>query len=90
MYHAYIIGNGAKDIRLQGLHMRSTETNIELRTDEAMLTGDGNFHDIDAAFADHLPEMTGLAVELDHLVNGPLRPVQTSTRKPNRAHKETS
>src|SRR5277367_5465953 len=39
---------------LQGLHMRATENNVELKTDESMLTGDGNFHDIDAAFADHL------------------------------------
>jgi hypothetical protein len=34
---------------LQGLHMRRTETNIELKTDEPMLTDDGHFHDIDAA-----------------------------------------
>lgn len=55
---------------LQGLHMRSTETNIELKADETMLTDDGNFHDIDAAFADHLPEITALVTELNHLVNG--------------------
>ena len=52
---------------LQGLHMRSTETNIELKTDEAMLTDDGNFHDIDAAFADHLAQVTALATELNDL-----------------------
>lgn len=55
---------------LQGLHMRSTETNIELKTDEAMLTHDGNFHDIDAALADYLPQVPALATELNHLVNG--------------------
>ena len=55
---------------LQGLHMRSTETNIELKTDETMLTDDGNFHDIDAAFADYLAQVTALASELNHLVNG--------------------
>ena len=54
---------------LQGLHMRSTETNIELKTDEAMLTDDGNFHDIDAAFAAYLTQATALSIELNHLVN---------------------
>ena len=52
---------------LQGLHMRRTETNIELKTDEAMLTDDGNFHDIDAAFADHLAQVTAVATELNDL-----------------------
>ena len=52
---------------LQGLHMRSIETNIELKTDEAMLTDDGNFHDIDAAFADSLAQVTALATELNYL-----------------------
>jgi NAD(P)H-dependent FMN reductase len=54
---------------LQGLHMRSTETNIELKTDETMLTDDGNFHDIDAAFADYLAQVTALAVELNDMAN---------------------
>ena len=31
--------------------------------------GRRHFFDIDAAFADHLSEMTALAIELDHLVN---------------------
>ena len=75
---------------LQGLHMRATEKNVELKTDEAMLTGDGKFHDIDAVFADHLPEMTALAVELDHMVDGRPRPSQTSPRKWNQFRKETS
>ena len=52
---------------LRGLHMRSTETNIELKTDEAMLTDDGNFYDIDAAFADHLAQVTAVAIELNDL-----------------------
>jgi NAD(P)H-dependent FMN reductase len=55
---------------LQGLHMRSTETNIELKTNETLTSDDGNFHDIDAAFADYRPQATGLASELNHLVNG--------------------
>lgn len=52
---------------LQGLHMRPAETNIELKTDEAMLTDDGNFHDIDVAFAEHLAQVTALAAELNRL-----------------------
>jgi NAD(P)H-dependent FMN reductase len=75
---------------LQGLHMRATEKNVELKTNDAMLTVDGNFHDIDAAFADHLPEMTALAVELDRLVDGRPRPSQTSPRKWNQIRKETA
>ena len=39
----------------------------ELKTDEAMLTDDGNFHDIDAAFADSLAQVTALATELNYL-----------------------
>lgn len=72
---------------LQGLHMRSTETNIEIETDEAMLTRDGNFRDIDAAFANYLPEMNALANELDSLVNEGIRPNQTSPT--NQTIKET-
>lgn len=45
-------------------HMRPTERNIELKTDEAMLTGDGTFYKIDAAFAEHLAEVAALATEL--------------------------
>jgi NAD(P)H-dependent FMN reductase len=52
---------------LQGLHMRSTETNIELKIDEAMLAGDGSFRDIDSALADYWAQATALAVELNHL-----------------------
>jgi NAD(P)H-dependent FMN reductase len=52
---------------LQGLHMRGTETNVELKTVEAMLAADGNFYDIDAAFADHLAQVTALATELSYL-----------------------
>jgi NAD(P)H-dependent FMN reductase len=55
---------------LQGLHMHITETNVELKTNEAMLTDDGDFHDIDAAFADYIAKVTALASELTHLVNG--------------------
>ncbi len=73
---------------LQGLHMRSLDTNIELETDETMLTGDGNFHDIDAAFADHLPEMAEFAVELDRLVDERLWASQSRPR--NQTQKETS
>jgi NAD(P)H-dependent FMN reductase len=51
---------------LQGLHMRNAETNIERKTDETMLTHDGEFHDIDAALADHLPKVNTLAIELNH------------------------
>ena len=87
-------GGGLAAVQLrqvvQGLHMRNTETNIELKTHEAMLTGDGNFHDVDAAFAEHLPEMTALAIELGRLVNGRPRPSQTNPRRPNRTHKEIS
>ncbi len=54
---------------LQGLHMRGTETNIELRIDAAMLTDDGNLGDIDAALADYLPQVTTLATELSQLLN---------------------
>ena len=54
---------------LQGLHTRGTETNIELKTDETMAS-DGDFHDIDAAFADYLAQVTALAAEINHLVNG--------------------
>lgn len=50
--------------------MRSTETNIELKTNETMTSDDGNFHDINAAVADYLPQATALASELNHLVNG--------------------
>lgn len=59
----------AKQLRqvLQGLHMRSTETNIELKIDEAMLADDGGFRDIDSAFADYLAQATALSVELNHL-----------------------
>jgi NAD(P)H-dependent FMN reductase len=52
---------------LQGLHMRGTETNVELKTVEAMLADDGDFYDIDAAFADHLAQVTALATELSYL-----------------------
>ena len=52
---------------LQGMHMRSTETNIELKTDEAMLTDDGNFHDVDAACGDYVGQVSALATELDSL-----------------------
>jgi NAD(P)H-dependent FMN reductase len=55
---------------LQGLHMRSTETNIELKVDQAMFRDDGNFHDSDAAFAGYLVQVTALANELSHSVNG--------------------
>lgn len=55
---------------LQGLHMRSTETNIELKTDETMVSDDGHFHDIDAAFNDYLAQVTALAIELNRLANG--------------------
>jgi NAD(P)H-dependent FMN reductase len=54
---------------LQGLHMRSTETNIALKTDETMASDEGDFHDIDAAFADYLPQVTALAIELNRLLN---------------------
>jgi NAD(P)H-dependent FMN reductase len=54
---------------LQGLHMRGTETNIELKTDETMSSDDGNFHDIEAVFADYLSQATAVASELNHLVN---------------------
>jgi NAD(P)H-dependent FMN reductase len=50
---------------LRGLHMRSTETNIEIRTDEAMLTDDGGLSDIDGVFARYLPRVA-LADELNH------------------------
>ncbi len=49
---------------LQGLHIRNTETNIEIKTAEAMLTDGGNFRDIDAALAEYLPQATTLANEL--------------------------
>jgi hypothetical protein len=61
---------------------------LELKIDEAMLTSDGNVHDIDAVFADHLPDMTALAVEFDHMVDGRPRPSQTSPRKSNHIRKE--
>jgi NAD(P)H-dependent FMN reductase len=59
----------AKQLRqvLQGLHMRSTETNIELKIDEAILASDGSFRDINSAFADNSAQATALAVELNHL-----------------------
>jgi hypothetical protein len=47
--------------------MRRSETNVELKTGEAMLTDDGNFYDIDAAFADHRAQVTALATELNYL-----------------------
>jgi NAD(P)H-dependent FMN reductase len=53
---------------LQGLHMRGTETNIELKTDDTMVSADGHFHDIDAAFDDYLAQVAVLAAELNHLV----------------------
>jgi NAD(P)H-dependent FMN reductase len=74
---------------LQGLHMQVAETSVELKTDPAMFTDDGAFHDIDAAFADHLPRVTALAVELDHLVRTMPEPIHTRpTRGPTLA--ETS
>jgi NAD(P)H-dependent FMN reductase len=63
---------------LQGLHMHSTETNIELRINDAMLTDEGHLHDIDAAFADYLAHVTKLAIEVDQLVNDR----QANLRKP--------
>lgn len=70
---------------LQGLHMRSTETDIELKTEETMLTDAGNLHDIDAAFADYLPQVTALATELNHLVDGhaEAKPHKPTSTKPN-------
>jgi hypothetical protein len=50
--------------------MRSTETNIALKTNETMASDDGNFHGIDAAFVDYVPQATALSIELNHLVNG--------------------
>ena len=55
---------------LQGLHMRNAETNIEFKTDGAMLTNDGAFHDIDATFNDYLAQAAALATELTDMVNG--------------------
>ena len=49
--------------------MRGTETNIELKTNETLTSDDGNFHDIDTAFSDYLPQATGLANELNQLIN---------------------
>jgi NAD(P)H-dependent FMN reductase len=74
---------------LQGLHIHGAETSIELKTDPAMFTDDGNFHDTDAAFADHLPQVTALAVELDRLVTTIPRPTHTR-RKQNPTLKEIS
>ena len=70
---------------LQGLHMRSTETNIELKTNETLTSHDGNFHDIDAAFSDYLPQATRLANELNHLVNrhDEAKPHKPTSTKPN-------
>jgi NAD(P)H-dependent FMN reductase len=59
---------------LQGLHMRGTETNVELKTDRAMLTNEGTFHDADAAFAAHLPAVTALAIEIIQLTGMDLPP----------------
>jgi NAD(P)H-dependent FMN reductase len=75
---------------LQGLHMRITETNVELKIDDAILTGDGHFYDIDVAFADHLSEVTALATELGYLVNNRPGPSQTTTRKLNQIREETA
>lgn len=58
--------------------MRGTETNVELKTDEARARDDGNFHDIDAAFADHLSEITALGTDLHKLANGDAGPSHTA------------
>jgi hypothetical protein len=55
-----------------------------------MLTGDGDFFDIDRAFVDHLSVMTAPDIEPDHLVNGHPRPSHTNTPNPNRINEETS
>jgi NAD(P)H-dependent FMN reductase len=75
---------------LQGLHMRDTETNIELKIDEAMLTDDRNFHDIDDAFAEYHAQAIALGIELNGFINGIARPRHTSPREQNRTLKETS
>lgn len=75
---------------LQGLHMRGADTSVELKTERAMLTDEGNFHDIDAAFIDCLPRVTALAVELDHLVDGHAQTGNALPRKRNRTPEETS
>jgi NAD(P)H-dependent FMN reductase len=73
---------------LQGLHMRSTATNIELKTDGAIVTDDGNVHDPDAAFADYLPQVIALAVELNHLATGMAKTSHRDPRPRNQAPKE--
>jgi NAD(P)H-dependent FMN reductase len=49
---------------LQGLHMRPTETNVELKTDSTMLTDAGRLRDGDAVLAGYRPQVTALATEL--------------------------
>jgi NAD(P)H-dependent FMN reductase len=75
---------------LRGLHMRNTETNIELKTDETMLTDAGILHDIDAAFADYVPQATALATELSQMVNGHDEAERHESAKRNRTLKEPS
>jgi NAD(P)H-dependent FMN reductase len=75
---------------LQGLHMRGAETNIELRTDDEMLTRDGDFHDIDASFADYLAQASALAAELNHFINGTAPPSHPDPPERNRTLKESS
>jgi NAD(P)H-dependent FMN reductase len=53
---------------LQGLHMRSTDTNIELRTGEETYAGIGSLRDIDHAFSDYDEQLAALGTELQQLL----------------------
>lgn len=66
---------------LQGLHMRATETNVELKTDSTMLTDDRELRDGDAVFAGYRPQVTALATELRSMANAVRHaPSDTTTR----------
>lgn len=58
---------------LQGLHMQSADTSVELKTNETMTSDDGSFHDINAVFAEYLPQVSALATEINRLLSSPGR-----------------
>jgi NAD(P)H-dependent FMN reductase len=66
---------------LEGLHMRRTETNVELKTDATMLTDDGELRDGDAAYAGYRTQITALATEMRSMVEAMRHnPSETTTR----------
>lgn len=66
---------------LQGLDMRPTEANVELKTDSTMLTDDGELRDGDAVFAGYRPQVTALATEIKSMAKAMRHdPSGTTTR----------